>query len=120
MTRQLARLLSHANTFEAVARQWFEHWKPTKSTRHAEYVMRRLEADVFPAIGTRPVADVTAPQLLAMAKAIESRGAVDMAKRAFQTSGQILRYAVAHGLAERNPAADVKPADALAPTRTTH
>ncbi len=115
-----ARLLNHANTFEAVARLWFEHWKPTKSPRHADYVMRRLEADVFPAIGARPVADVTAPQLLAMAKAIEARGAVDMAKRAFQTSGQILRYAVAHGLAERNPAADVKPADALAPTRTTH
>lgn len=113
-----ARVLGNATTFEAVARQWLEHWKPTKSPRHADYVKRRLEADVFPVIGSRPVGTLTAPQLLAMAKTIESRGAVDMAKRALQTSGQIMRYAVAHGLAERNPAADVKPSDALAPTKS--
>lgn len=109
-----SRMLGNATTFESVARLWFEHWKPTKSPRHAEYVMRRLEADVFPVVGSRPVAALTAPQLLAMVKTIESRGAVDMAKRALQTSGQIMRYAVAHGLAERNPASDVKPSDALA------
>lgn len=107
------KAMSDATTFEKVARLWFEHWKPTKSPRHAEYVMRRLEADVFPALGARPVANITAPQLLAMCKAIEARGAVDIAKRAFQTCSQIIRYAVAHGLAERNPAMDVKPSDAL-------
>ena len=115
-----ARLLGNATTFQAVALQWFEHWKYTKSPRHADYVKRRLEADVFPVIGARPVGSLTAPQLLAMAKTIESRGAVDMAKRALQTSGQIMRYAVAHGLAERNPAADVKPSDALAPHKATN
>ncbi len=115
-----ARLLGNATTFEAVARLWFEHWKPTKSPRHADYVIRRLEADVFPVLGTRPIATLTAPQLLAMVKTIESRGAVDMAKRALQTSGQIMRYAVAHGLAERNPATDVKPSDALALRQSTN
>jgi integrase len=110
-----ARVLGNATTFEAVARQWHEHWHVNKSPRHADYVLRRLEADVFPVLGARPVSAVTAPQLLAMAKAVEARGAVDMAKRALQTSGQILRFAVVHGLAERNPAADMKPADALAP-----
>jgi hypothetical protein len=107
--------MSDANTFEKVARQWWEHWKGPKSPRHADYVIRRLEADVFPALGARPAASVTAPQLLAMAKAIEARGAVDIAKRSLQTCGQILRFAVAHGLIERNPAADVRPSDALKP-----
>jgi integrase len=79
--------------------------------------MRRLEADVFPAIGARPINEVTAPQLLAMAKKIEARGAVDIAKRALQTCNQILRHAVAHGQLARNPGADVKPSDALKPRR---
>ncbi len=112
---KLTRAFNDANTFELVARQWFDHWKGPKSPRHAEYVMRRLEADVFPALGGRPMASVTAPALLAMAKGIEARGAIDIAKRSLQTCGQIMRYAVAHGLIERNPAADVKPSDALKP-----
>jgi len=112
---KLAKALLDATTFELVARQWWEHWKGPRSTRHADYVLRRLEADVFPALGARPVDSITAPQLLAMAKGIESRGALDIAKRALQTCGQIMRYAVAHGLIERNPAADVRPSDALKP-----
>jgi integrase len=71
-------------------------------------------------LGPRPIASITAPQLLAVAKKIESRGAVDIAKRAWQTCGQIFRYAVAHGILERNPAVDVKPADALKPRAKTH
>jgi len=107
-------------TFEPVARAWHEHWKSSKSQRHAEYVLRRLEADVFPEIGKRPIADLTAPMLLAVAKKIEARGAVDIAKRSWQTCGQVFRYAVANGLLERNPATDVKPSDALKPRVKTH
>lgn len=107
----------HASTVEAVAREWFEQWRGARSARHADAVLRRLEADVFPQIGRKPLADVTAPQLVAMAKAIEARGALEVAKRALQVSGQVFRYAVAHGLIERNPAADVRPADALKPRR---
>jgi integrase len=114
---KLTKAASDASTFEKVARQWWQHWKGTKTARHSDYVLRRLEADVFPALGTRPVASITAPQLLAMAKGIEARGALDIAKRSLQTCGQILRYAVAHGLIERNPAADVRPADALKPQK---
>ncbi len=109
---RLAVRVRMGTTFEAVTRVWFEHWRGPKTARHAEYVMRRLEADVFPALGNKPIADITAPQLLAMAKAIESRGALDIAKRAFQTCNQVFRYAVAHGIIERNPGADVKPGDA--------
>ncbi|MDO9199296.1 integrase arm-type DNA-binding domain-containing protein [Rhodoferax sp.] len=114
---KLTKAMGDANTFESVARQWWAHWSGPKSPRHADYVLRRLEADVFPALGSRPVASITAPQLLAMAKGIEARGAVDIAKRSLQTCGQIMRFAVAHGLIERNPAADVKPSDALKPYR---
>ena len=116
--RKLAKVAAKAaadDSFESIARQWWAHWSGPRSPRHAEYVIRRLEADVFPALGARPVASITAPQLLAMAKKIEARGALDIAKRALQTCGQIMRHAVAHGLIERNPAADVRPSDALKP-----
>jgi integrase len=115
--RKLARRLAMGTQFEDVARAWYANWSGARSERHATYVLRRLEADVFPVIGNRPIADITAPQLLAMAKKIESRGAIDIAKRALQTCGQVFRYAVAHGVAERNPAADVKPGDALKPRK---
>ena len=108
------------STFEAVSRSWFEHWRGPRTPRHADYVMRRLEADVFPVLGAKPIGDVTAPQLLAMAKKIESRGALDLAKRSLQTCGQVMRYAVAHGILERNPAADVKPGDALKARKKTN
>ena len=117
---RLAVRVRMGTTFEAVARAWFEHWRGPKTARHAEYVMRRLEADVFPALGNKPITDITAPQLLATAKAIESRGALDIAKRSLQTCGQVLRYAVAHGILERNPAADVRPGDALKARKKTN
>jgi integrase len=115
--RKLARRLAIGTSFEAVARDWFAHWSGARSERHATYVLRRLEADVFPVVGSKPIAEVTAPQLLAMAKKIESRGALDIAKRSLQTCGQVFRYAVAHGVIERNPAADVRPGDALKPRK---
>jgi integrase len=77
-------------------------------------VKRRFQANVFPHIGARPVSEIQAPELVAMLKAIEARGVNDVAKRAHQTSSQVFRYAIAHGLATRNPAADIKPGDVLA------
>lgn len=117
---KLAARLAIGTTFEAVAREWFDNWKGSKTARHSDYVLRRLEADVFPVLGPKPISEITAPQLLAMAKKIEARGAVDIAKRALQTCSQIMRYAVAHGVLERNPAADVKPSDALKPRKKQH
>lgn len=102
------------NSFEAVARMWWANWKTARSEQHAGQVMRRFEANVFPYIGTRPVAAIQAPELVAMLKAIEQRGVNDLAKRALQTSSQVFRYAIAHGLATRNPATDIKPSDVLA------
>lgn len=100
-------------TFEEVARRWFEHWSVGRHQRHAYYVMRRLEADVFPRLGAKPVADIPTSAFRDTVKKVEARGALDIAKRILQTCGQIMRYAVAHDLAERNPVADVKPADIL-------
>ena len=100
-------------SFETIARQWWADWSANKSPRHAGYVIARLEADAFPAIGARPVDDLTAPAFVRLAKSIETRGAADIARRVLQTCGQVMRYAVAHGLAERNPVADVKPGDVL-------
>lgn len=114
---KLTRRIAQANSFEAVTRAWWAKWSPSKTARHADYVLRRLKADLFPAIGNVPVNELTAPTLLAAVRRIEERGAVDIAKRALQTAGQILRYAVAHGIAERNPAADVRPSDALTPRK---
>jgi integrase len=114
--RKEAKLLRQAaaeNTFEAVARAWHEQWKASRTDHHTEYVIRRLAADVFPALGHLPIADVTTPRLVAMAKKIEARGALDIAKRALQTCGQIFRYAIAMGYVQHNPAAAVKPSDVL-------
>ena len=116
VTKQVKKF-AQENSFEAVARAWYASWAAARSPRHADYVLRRLEADVFPAIGKRPVSEIKAPELVAMMKAIERRGALDIAKRAFQTTGQVFRYAIAHALAERNPTADVKPSDVLASRR---
>ena len=110
---KLACRAAAEDSFESVARKWWDHWKPARSEQHAGQVMRRLVADVFPHIGARPVTEVQASELVAMLKAISGRGANDLAQRALQTSGQVFRYAIAHGLAKRNPAADIKPGDVL-------
>lgn len=116
---KLARQSASEHSFETVARQWFEHWKGSKNVRHADYVLARLEADVFPVIGGRPVAEILAPELVKMVKTIEARGALDIAKRCLQMCGQVFRYAIAHGVggATRNPATDIKPSDVLTPRK---
>ena len=112
------KLLAAEHPFEGVAREWLTWWGPAKSQRHVGYVTRRLEQDVFPLIGNKPISAIQAPDLVRMVKAIEKRGALDIAKRAYQTTSQIFRYAVAHGLVERNPAADVTPSDILSSRKT--
>lgn len=104
-------------TFMQVARQWWDHWSPSRSARHADYVLRRMETDIFPALGQRPISEILAPELVRMTKAIEERGALDIAKRSLQTCSQIFRYAIAHGLATRNPATEIRPGDILVSRR---
>lgn len=118
--QKAVRRLAAENSFASVARLWWNEWRPSRSERHAEYTWRRLDADVMPAIGARPIAEIEAPDIVRMVKAIESRGALDIAKRMLQTSGQVFRYAIAHGLASRNPASDIKPGDVIQARRRTN
>ena len=102
-------------TFETVAREWYAHWKTGRNERHAQYVLKRLEADVFSEIGAQSVSEIPTSAFRDAVQKIERRGASDIAKRVLQNCSQIMRYAVANDLAERNPVADVKPGDVLKP-----
>ncbi len=105
------------NSFASVSARWFEHWQDGKSPRHVDSVKRRMAGDILPCLGSRPIAEIEATEIVALAKAIEKRGARDIAKRALETAGQVFRYAIAHGLAERNPASAIRPRDILKATR---
>ena len=108
-----AREREAESSFEKVARKWWDWWAAGKSQRHADYVLRRLEADMFPTFGHKFIDAVTAADIRKLMLTIERRGARDVAKRAHETTGQIFRYAIAHGIASRNPATDFKPKDIL-------
>jgi integrase len=108
-----AEKASTEGSFQTVADLWLTHWRVGKSLRHADSVERRMRADILPALGARPIAEIEAPELVAMVKATQDRGARDIAKRALETTGQIFRFAIAHGYSKRNPAAEIKPSDIL-------
>ena len=95
-------------TFEVVAREWHVKFTPTWTPGHAITIMSRLERDLFPWIGKRPVAEIKAPELLAALRRVESRGALESAHRIRTIAGQVFRYAVATGRAERDPSGDLK------------
>jgi integrase len=109
---------SDANGFEAVAREWWGKREPTWSKIHSSRTILRLEKDVFPWIGSRPIGEIEAPELLAVLRRIENRGALETSHRIHQICGQIFRYAVATGRAQRDPSAALK--GALPPTRQKH
>jgi len=107
-----------ANSFETVAREWFDKHAPNWKENHSSKIIRRLEVDIFPWLGARPIGEVTAPELLAAIRRIESRGALETAHRALANCGQVFRYAVATGRAQRDPAADLR--GSLPPSKETH
>lgn len=107
-----------ANSFEVVAREWFAKQSPSWVPSHADKILLRLENDIFPWLGKRPVAAVTAKELLAVVSRIADRGAIESAHRALQNCGQVFRYAIVTGRTERNPAADLR--GALPPVKQTH
>ena len=95
-------------TFEVIAREWHTKFTPTWTPGHAVTIMSRLERDLFPWIGKHPINQIKAPELLAVIRRVESRGALESAHRIRTIAGQVFRYAVATGRAERDPAADLK------------
>lgn len=118
--RKLEKHGASGNTFGDVAGLWYEHWKGHKSPRYVVTMDSRLKGDILPALGSRPIENIEAPELVAMAKSIEARGAHELARRALEIASQIFRYAIANGLAKRNPAADVRPSDVLKPTKVVN
>ena len=117
-THKSARADAVANSFETVAREWFTKLLPTWTPDHADKIIKRLERDVFPWIGGKPIADLNAPTVLTTIRRIEARGRLETAHRALQSCGQVFRYAVATGRAERDPTGDLR--GALPPTREKH
>lgn len=107
-----------ANSFEVIAREWFAKHSPNWAASHSEKIIQRLEKDIFPWIGGRPIAEISAPEVLAVLRRIEKRGALDTAHRAQQNCGQIFRYAVADGRAQRDPCGDLR--GALPPVKQNH
>lgn len=95
-------------TFEVIAREWHAKFKPSWTEGHATTIMSRLERDLFPWLGKRPIAEIKAPELLAVLRRVESRGALETAHRIRTIAGQVFRYSVATGRAERDPSADLK------------
>jgi hypothetical protein len=93
--KKLTQRIDSENNFESIAREWHKKKSGNLTTRHSKYVIRRLEVDIFPFIGFRPISKITAPELLSVVQKIEKRGAIDIAHRALQTSSQIFRYAIA-------------------------
>lgn len=113
-----ARADRAANSFEVVAREWYEKQAPGWAEHHGDRILRRFERDIFPWIGGRPVAEITAPELLAVLRRIEERGAIETAHRALGNCGQVFRYAIATGRAERDPSPDLR--GALPPPQGEH
>lgn len=98
------------SAFEVVAREWFAKFSKSNDweENHSSKIMRRFEKDIFPWMGTRPIKDITASELLSVVRRIESRGALETAHRALSECGRVFRYAVACGIAERDPSGDLK------------
>ena len=106
--KRTAKAEQTANSFEAIAREWFSKHEPNWSASHADRVIRRLHRDVFPWIGSRAIANITAPQLLETVQRIEQRGALETAHRVLNICSQVFRYAIATGRAIYNPSADLR------------
>ena len=113
-----ARAEASGNTFEKIAREWHTKMLPTWVAGTANNTLRRMEISIFPVIGHKPMADLGAPELLSTIRRIEASGKLETAHRALQICGQVFRYAVATGRAERDPTGDLR--GALPPARKKH
>ncbi len=96
------------NSFESVARCWHANHIQKWSEDHSARILKRLENDIFPHFGFKAIETIKAPELLVALRAIEARGALEVARRVLQVCGQVFRYAVMTGRAERDISADLK------------
>lgn len=106
------------NSFQAVAIEWYAKFSPKWVPGYSSKIIGRLEKNIFPWLGKRPINEIKAPELLSVLRRVESRGAIETAHRVNQICGQVFRYAVVTGRAERDVSADLR--GALAPSKTKH
>ena len=106
------------DSFEAIAREWFERFGGGWVDGHRKRICALFERDLFPWVGARPITDLTPPEILSAVRRIEARGALETAHRALRVAGQVFRYAVATGRAQRDIAADLR--GALPPVKGEH
>ncbi len=106
------------NTFENIACEWYARFSAKWVPSHGERMIARLKKDIFPWIGNKPISSIKAPELLSVLRRIEDRGAVETAHRALQNCGQVFRYAIATGRAERDISSDLR--GALSPVKKRH
>ena len=104
--REAAR--READSFAAVASEWYDRQARKWTARHADDVRRRLDANLIPELGHLPIGEIEAPALLAAVRKVESRGAYDLSHRMLGVAGQVFRYAVATGRCERDPSGDLR------------
>lgn len=114
--KKIELITEYENNFANIAREWHAQRKHTWKPLHAERIMRRLEADIFPHIGARPIKSITPAELLVSIRKVEARGTNDLAHRLMQTCSQIFRYAVVTGRAERDPTESMR--GALQPAKS--
>lgn len=107
-----------ANSFELIAREWHGNFQAQWNAKHAQTILKRLETNIFPWLGDQPIDNIGAPELLKSIRRIEERGAPETAHRVLGCCGQIFRYAIQTGRAQRDPSADLR--GALQPVKTTH
>lgn len=100
--------IRNANSFEAVAREWYDKHSKKLRPRSAAKVWRRLEADLFPDLGATPINEIEPPALLAAISRVEARGAHDLAHRVLSIAGQVFRYAVLTSRCKRDPSRDLR------------
>tara|TARA_R110002073_G_scaffold84268_1_gene201014 strand:+ start:697 stop:1914 length:1218 start_codon:yes stop_codon:yes gene_type:complete len=116
--QKASRLSKSANSFEVVAREWFAAHEPNWGKSHSSKIIRRLEKEIFPWLGNRPIHEITAPELLTSIRRIQNRGVLETAHRTLANCGQIFRYAIATGRTERDTAADLR--GSLPPVKEKH
>ena len=116
--QKAARQNSAGNSFEVLGREWLEKQSGVREDAQNKKTLSRLENDVFPWLGTRPIAEISAPEVLGVLRRIDERNARYTAHRVRSEISRIFRYAIATGRAERDPCPDLK--GAIPPTKETH
>ncbi|MBT7951712.1 MAG: integrase arm-type DNA-binding domain-containing protein, partial [Gammaproteobacteria bacterium] len=106
--KRRAKKINAENSFEIIAREWWDKQKGNWTEGHAGRVIKSLEIDIFPAFGKKPVVDIEPQEVLATIRKVEARGALNVAERLLQRCSKVFRYAIQTGRATLNPAGDLQ------------